>query len=41
MKARQLNEEQAYALMRKTAMNENKRIAEIAQSIITAADLLK
>jgi len=27
--------------MRKTAMNENKRIAEIAQSIITAADLLR
>jgi len=41
MKAKNLTEEQAYALMRKTAMNENKRIAEIAQSIITAADLLR
>ena len=41
MKAKDLTEEQAYALMRKTAMNENKRIAEIAQSIITAADLLR
>ena len=41
MKAKQLTEEQAYALMRKTAMNENKKIAEIAQSIITAADLLR
>ena len=41
MKAKKLTEEQAYALMRKTAMNENKRIAEIAQSIITAADLLR
>src|SRR6478736_8738924 len=29
MKAKNLTEEQAYALMRKTAMNENKRIAEI------------
>ena len=41
MKARNLSEEQAYALMRKTAMNENKKIADIAQSIVTAADLLK
>src|SRR5215813_8151612 len=41
MKARNLTEEQAYALMRKTAMNENKKIVEIAQSIITAADLLR
>ena len=41
MKAKNLTEEQAYALMRKTAMNENKRIAEIAQSVITAADLLR
>jgi two-component system, response regulator / RNA-binding antiterminator len=41
MKAKQLTEEQAYALLRKTAMNENKKIAEIAQSIITAAELLR
>jgi len=41
MKAKALSEEQAYALMRKTAMNENKKIVEIAQSIVTAADLLK
>src|SRR5436189_3219875 len=41
MKAKQLTEEQAYALMRKTAMNENKKIADIAQSVVTAADLLK
>ncbi|MBO0758627.1 MAG: ANTAR domain-containing protein [Bradyrhizobiaceae bacterium] len=41
MKARGLSEEEAYALLRKTAMNEKKKIAEIAQSIITAADLLK
>jgi response regulator NasT len=41
MKAKNLSEEQAYALMRKTAMNENKRIADVAQSVITAAELLR
>jgi response regulator NasT len=41
MKAKDLTEEEAYALLRKTAMNENKKIAEIAQSIVTAMDLLK
>jgi two-component system, response regulator / RNA-binding antiterminator len=41
MKAKNLTEDEAYTLMRKTAMNEKKKIAEIAQSIITAADLLK
>ena len=28
-------------LLRKTAMNENKKIAEVAQSVITAAELLQ
>ena len=41
MKARKLTEEDAYALMRKTAMNENKKIVEIAKSVLTAAELLK
>ena len=41
MKAKRLTEEEAYALMRKTAMNENKKIVEIAQSVLTAAELLK
>jgi two-component system, response regulator / RNA-binding antiterminator len=41
MKVRQLSEEEAYALLRKTAMNENRKIAEIAQSIVTASELLK
>lgn len=41
MKAKGLTEEQAYALLRKTAMNENKKIVDIAQSIVTAAELLK
>ncbi len=41
MGTKRLSEEAAYALMRKTAMNEKRRIAEIAQSIVTAAELLK
>jgi len=41
MKAKNLNEEEAYALLRRTAMNEHKKIVEIAQSILTAAELLK
>ena len=41
MKAKKLSEEDAYALLRKTAMNEHKKIAEIAQSVVTAAELFK
>jgi len=41
MKAKSISEEEAYALLRKTAMNENKKIAEVAQSVVTAAELLK
>jgi response regulator NasT len=40
-KARNISEEEAYALLRKTAMNENRKIAEVAQSVVTAAELLK
>jgi response regulator NasT len=38
---RGLTEEQAYVLMRSTAMREKKKIADIAQSIVTASDILK
>jgi response regulator NasT len=41
MKVKQISEEDAYALLRRTAMNENRKIAEVAQSVITAAELLK
>jgi response regulator NasT len=41
MKAKAISEEQAYAMMRKVAMNEKKKIAEIARSIITASELLR
>src|SRR6201997_2630078 len=39
MKAKNLTEDAAYTLLRRTAMNENRKIAEIAQSVITAAEL--
>jgi response regulator NasT len=41
MRARGLSEEDAYNLLRSKAMNEQKKVAEIAQSVITAAELLK
>jgi response regulator NasT len=41
MKVKGLNEEEAYVLMRSTAMREKKKIGEIAQSILTASELLK
>jgi len=40
MKARNISEDEAYALLRRTAMNKNRKITEIAQSLVTAADLL-
>ena len=41
MKLKGLTEEEAYVLMRSTAMREKKKIGEIAQSIITASEMLK
>jgi response regulator NasT len=41
MKVKKISEEDAYALLRKTAMNESRKIAEVAQSVITAAELLR
>lgn len=41
MKMKGIDEESAYHLLRRTAMNEKKRIVDIAQSIITAAELLR
>ena len=40
MRSRGLSEDAAYALLRRTAMNQNRKIAEIAQSLVTAAGLL-
>ena len=41
MKVKGLTEDEAYVLMRPTAMREKKKIGEIAQSIITASEMLK
>ena len=41
MQAKGLSEEQAYAALRKTAMTEKRKIADVAQAVITATELLK
>jgi response regulator NasT len=41
MKVKGLTEDEAYVLLRSTAMREKKKIGEIAQSILTASELLK
>jgi hypothetical protein len=41
MRAKSIPEDQAYALLRQVAMNENNKIAEVARSVITAAELLQ
>ncbi len=41
MNTKKLSEESAYALLRKAAMNENKKIVDVAQSVITAVELFK
>ncbi len=40
MKTRGMSEPEAYALLRNTAMNQNRRIADIAESLIVAAGML-
>ena len=40
MRTRKITEQDAYTLLRKVAMNEKKKIAEIAQAVVTAAELL-
>jgi len=40
MKTKSLSEDQAYNAIRKLAMNHNKRIGEIAEQIISAAEVL-
>jgi response regulator NasT len=40
MESRKMSEADAYALIRTTAMNQGRRITEVADAIVTAADLL-
>jgi hypothetical protein len=41
MRSRRLSEKDAYALLRQTAMSQNKRIFDIAEAIISMADMFK
>lgn len=40
MKAKRLTEEQAYALLRKAAMDQGRKLADVAKALVTAAGLL-
>ncbi|MSU90059.1 ANTAR domain-containing protein [Rhodobacteraceae bacterium 2CG4] len=40
MKARGISEDEAYGLLRKAAMDQGRKISEVAQSLVLAADLL-
>lgn len=40
MKARGVDEGEAYAILRKAAMDQGKRVADVAQALVTAAGLL-
>ena len=40
MKQRNIGEDEAYVLLRRTAMNQNRKIAELARSLVAAAALL-
>jgi len=41
MRQRNLSEEDAYVLLRRTAMNQNRKIADLARSLVAAAALLE
>lgn len=41
MRSKNIPEDQAYSLMRRAAMNEGRKIADIARAIVLAADLLR
>ncbi len=40
MKARGIQEEEAYALLRKAAMDQGRRVADVAEALVTASGLL-
>jgi response regulator NasT len=40
MRQRRCSEDEAYVLLRRTAMNQNRKIAELARSLVAAAELL-
>jgi response regulator NasT len=40
MRAKGISEEDAYSLLRKTAMSQNRKVIDVAQALLTASDLL-
>lgn len=40
MQAKGVSEEEAYSLLRKTAMSQNRKVIDVAQALLTASDLL-
>ena len=40
MKVRGISEDEAYALLRKSAMDQGKKVADVAEALVTAAELL-
>lgn len=40
MRARGIDEEQAYGLLRKTAMDQGRKLIQVAEALVTASDLL-
>jgi len=41
MKAKGIGEDEAYALLRRTAMDQGRKVVDVAQALITASELLK
>ncbi|OIQ31357.1 MAG: two-component system response regulator [Alphaproteobacteria bacterium MedPE-SWcel] len=41
MKAKGIDEDAAYALLRKTAMDQGRRVADVAEALVTASELLR
>jgi response regulator NasT len=41
MRQKKLTEEEAYGLLRSAAMNNGRKLADVAQSVVTAAELLE
>jgi response regulator NasT len=41
MKAKGIDEDEAYALLRKTAMDQGRKVADVAEALVTAAGLLR
>ncbi|MES2664970.1 MAG: ANTAR domain-containing protein [Pseudomonadota bacterium] len=41
MRARKIGEEEAYALLRRTAMDQGRKVADVAGALVMTADLLK